>query len=117
MQDVGGFTHLYHERRATAGEVVRGTDASEYSVDGPHAHGGGGHEAADVGENHDECGLAHVRRLTTHVGAGDDEHPRVGVEQQIVCDERRVEATLHHRMTSVADHHAGFAGEQRTVEL
>jgi hypothetical protein len=69
LQDIRRLGHLQHERRAAAGEIVRGADAREDPIERPQYRALRGHEAADVRENGDERRLAHVGALAAHVRA------------------------------------------------
>ena len=80
VQNVRRLRHLDHERRAAAREVVGGADTREDAVDRADRGGLGWHGAADVREDRDQRGLAHVRRLAAHVRARDDQHALVLVK-------------------------------------
>ncbi len=103
VQDVRGLGHLQHERRAAAGEIVRRADAREHAIDRPDARGASRHVAAHAREDHDQRGLAHVRRFAAHVRAGDDEDAASLVQLQIVRHERLIDELLHDRMAALAD--------------
>ncbi|MNF71938.1 hypothetical protein D3C84_538970 [compost metagenome] len=117
MQDVGGLAHLHHEGGAAAGQVVAGAYAGEDAVHQRQFAACRRHEAADVGEQDYQCGLAHVGRLTAHVRAGDDQHAGGVVQGQVVGHEGRVQHLLHHRMAALVDAHAGLVDEARTVQV
>ncbi len=80
---------------------------------GPHTAPVGRDVAADVRQQHDEGGLAHVGGLAAHVGAGDDQHAAPGVELQVVGHERRVREAFHHRMPAALDRDARFRAQGR----
>jgi hypothetical protein len=84
VENVRRFGHLEHEGGAAAGQIVGGADARENAVERPQDRALRRHEAADVRENDDERGLAHVGALAAHVRAGDDEHAARLIEAQIV---------------------------------
>ncbi|MNP98267.1 hypothetical protein D3C85_108810 [compost metagenome] len=117
VQDVGGFAHLDHEGRTATGQVIAGTDSSEDAVDQRQFATGCGHEAANVSEQHDQCGLAHVGGFTTHVRAGDHQHTGVVIQAQVVGHERRGQHLLDHRVTTLRDAHARLADEARAVQV
>lgn len=88
VQDVAGLGHLDHEGRLPAGEVVAGADAGQDAVDRADHRPAGRHEAADVGQQHDQRVLPHVGRFTAHVRAGDDQHATVRIQVQVIGFER-----------------------------
>ena len=57
---------------------------------GPITARSAGTIASHVREDHDERRLPHVGGLTTHVRAGDDQHPAARVEHEIVRHERAI---------------------------
>ena len=59
------------------------------------------HEAAAVGEQHDQRGLAHVGGFAAHVRAGDQQHLARAGKQGVVGDEV-VGLRFHHRMAAAA---------------
>ena len=74
---------------------------------------GGGDEAAGLGEQGDQRGLAEEGRLAAHVGAGDQPQPVVSAERAIVGDEalaRCRQRLLDHRMAAALDLEAGLVG-------
>ena len=108
MEDVAGLAHFDHEGRLPAREVVAGADAGEDAVDRAEFRLRRRDEAADVREQHDQCVLAHVRRLAAHVRTRDHEHASsalaiVAVQPQIVRLERFVAHRFHHRMAAAFD--------------
>ncbi len=117
VQDVRRFAHLHHEGRSAAAEVVGGTDAREDTIDRADTRRTRRHEAAGVGEQHDERGLAHVRRFAAHVRAGDDQHAPRRVETQVVRDERRAVNVFDHQVSAGVDVEPGFVAEVRRDEL
>ena len=68
---------------------------------GPMRRVPGRHEAADVGEQGDQRGLAHVGRFAAHVRAGDDEHAPAIRQAKVVGHERIFQDLLDHRMTTL----------------
>ncbi len=72
MQNSGGFSHLYHESRAAAGQIVRRANAGKNTVDRTYAGPLSRNIAADMRKNDDKCGLAHIGAFAAHVRAGDD---------------------------------------------
>ena len=103
MQDVAGLGHFDHEGRLPAGEVIAGADAGEDAVDRPDQRTAGRHEAADVGQQHDQRVLPHVGRFTAHVRAGDDQHATVRMQVQIIGFERLLAYRLDHRVAAALD--------------
>ncbi|MNU58797.1 hypothetical protein D3C71_479410 [compost metagenome] len=114
MQDVAGFSHLDHEGRLPAGKVVAGADAGQDAVDRADQRAAGRHEAADVGQQHDQRVLPHVGRFTAHVRAGDDQHATVRVQVQIVGLKWLVAHRFHHRMAAAFDLQARLGLQFRT---
>ena len=70
---------------------------------GPSTARRAGTIAADVRQNDDERGLAHVGALAAHVRAGDDQHAARVVEAQVVGDEGFAAGAFDHRMASAVD--------------
>ena len=108
VQDVRRLAHLDHEGRVTAGEIVASANTREDTVDRADARAVCGHETANVGEQHDQRGLAHVRRFAAHVRAGDDQHAAsavisIAVQQQIVRLERIGTHLFDDRMAAAHD--------------
>ena len=83
VQDRRGLGHFHHERRAPAGQVVGGADAGEDAVEGPDHRFLRRHEAAHVGEDGDQRGLAHVGGLAAHVRPGYDQQPALGIQGNV----------------------------------
>ena len=116
VEDVRRLGHLDHERRASSREVVRGADAGVDPVHRADDRGLGGDEASGVGEQHDMGGLAHVGRLSAHVWAGDDEHPALRSEIEVVGHEGRLRERLHHEVPSGPDPDPGLLAQLGTAE-
>ena len=74
-------------------------DAVDRPDDGPFSR----HEGADSSQNHDQGGLAHVRRLAAHVGSRDHEHRRGLIKVHVVWHERAVEGLLDDEMAAADD--------------
>ncbi|KPM85644.1 hypothetical protein AOR10_24195, partial [Vibrio alginolyticus] len=117
VQDAGGLGHLHHEGGASAGQVVRGADAGKDTVHRADLRLVCRHEAAGVGEQHDQRCLAHVGGLAAHVGAGDHQHAAVVAHHQVVGHEGSVGDSLHHRVATAADGDARGLGQVRAHEL
>ncbi|MNS44574.1 hypothetical protein D3C72_770190 [compost metagenome] len=117
VQDVRGFAHFDHEGRTPAGQVIAGTDSGEDAVDQRQLTTGCRHEAADVRQQHDQSGLAHVGGFTAHVRTGDHQHARVVVEAQVVGHERRGQNLFDHWVTTLGNAHARLADEARAVQV
>ena len=118
VEDVAGLGHLDHEGGLAAGQVVAGADAGEDAVDRADHRARGRHEAADVGQQHDQRVLAHVGALAAHVRAGDHQHParvlaRFGLQHQVVGLERLGAHRLHHRVAAAFDPQAGIVHQFR----
>src|SRR6184192_1676578 len=80
-ENVGGLHHLDHEGRQAAGQLVVCTDAREDPVAQPDHGTAGRNEAAHLGQQHDDAGLAKVGRLACHVRAAQEHNLLVaGVE-------------------------------------
>ena len=103
MQDLGGLAHLDHERRLAGGQVVAGADAREHAIQRADGRRIGRDVAADVRQQHDQRGLAHIGRLAAHVGAGDQQQAAVLVEVRVVGHEGLVGEALDDRMTAAGD--------------
>src|SRR6266513_2176442 len=71
-EDVSGLHHLDHEGRQAAGQLVVRADPREDPVAQPDDGTAGRNEAAHLGEQHDDAGLAKVRRLACHVRAAQE---------------------------------------------
>ncbi|MNV30376.1 hypothetical protein D3C71_1216400 [compost metagenome] len=121
VQYLRGFGHLQHEGGLRVGQVVGRADAGVDGVDGPQAATGGGHVAADAGQQHDERDLPHVGRFTAHVGAGDDLHARVGVEARVVGDEAAAgclgQTGFDHGVAAAFDLDAGLGHKLRRAPV
>ncbi len=115
VQDLRGLGHLQHECGLGVGQVVGRTDAGVDRVDGPQAATAGGHMAADAGQQHDECHLAHVGRFAAHVGAGDDLQPLLAAQHRVVGDEAGArhlgQPRLDHGVAALANFDARLFGE------
>ena len=59
-EDVRGLHHLDHERRQAAGQLVVRADPREDPVAEPNDGTAGRDQAADLGQQHDDAGLAKV---------------------------------------------------------
>ena len=103
VEDVRRLGHFEHEGRAAAGQIVGGADARENAIQGPKDRAPRRHEAADVREDDDERGLAHVGALSAHVRARDDEHAARIIEAQVVGNEGFAAGALDHRMAPAID--------------
>ena len=80
-ENVGGLHHLDHEGRQAAGQLVVCADAREDPVAQPDHGTAGRNEAAHLGQQHDDAGLAKVGRLACHVRAAQEHNLLVaGVE-------------------------------------
>ena len=66
-----------------------------------------------MGEHGDQRGLAHVGRLTAHVGAGDDQHAPSLVEFQVIRHKCRLTEALDHRMAAATDAQHRLFTQQR----
>src|SRR5437773_553402 len=66
-ENVGGLHHLDHEGRQAARQLVVRADPREDPVAQPDHGTAGRNEAAHLGEQYDDAGLAKVRRLACHV--------------------------------------------------
>ena len=75
-QDVRRLGHLDVEGRLSRGQVVARADAREDAVDDAERRRLGGHERADLREDHDQRGLAQVGRLAAHVRPGQQDEAR-----------------------------------------
>ena len=102
-QNIGYLGHFHHKGTLAAGQVVGGPHPGENAVADTDVRLVGGHEAAQLGHEHDQGNLAHVGGFSGHVGAGDHGQPVLAVVQiGVVCHEQIVpHHLLHHRMASV----------------
>ena len=107
VQQAGRLEHLDQEGRAPRGQVVLRADAGEDAVHDADPGPLGGHEAAGLGEDHDQRGLAQVGALARHVGPGQQQQlgraRAVGGQRRVVGHEgrripRRTQRGLHDRM-------------------
>src|SRR5258708_6379235 len=99
VEDVGGLDHLNHEGRQPAGDGVVGTDAGEDAIDDADASLIRGHEAARLGQDHEDSALSQVGAFSGHVRPRQEEHPSVLVKAQVVGHEvPRTQRRLHQRM-------------------
>ena len=78
VEDAGGLGHLDHERALTAGELVARADAGEDAIGDADGGAAGRDEAAHLGHEREQRGLANVRAFAGHVGAGDEQERREG---------------------------------------
>ena len=116
VEDVRRLGHLDHEGRTPPRKVVRGADAGVDPVHRADDRGLGGDEASRVGKEHDVSGLAHVGRLSAHVGTGDDEHPSLRPELEIVGHEGRLCERLHHEVPSGPNPDPGLLAQLGAAE-
>ena len=108
IENGGGFHHLDHEGRASAGEIVGGADAREQAIDNAELGAFRRHEAAHLGQNNDERVLAQERRLARHVRPGEQpDAPRACIRRRrkiaIVGDERIADRLFDHGMAAALD--------------
>ena len=115
VEDGGGFVHLDHEGGLSAREVVARADAGEDAVDEADLGGGGGDEAAGLGEKDEQGDLADVGAFAGHVGSGeDDEAGLFGVERGVVGNEASGgHCLVKDGMASVGDPDRSSGGEFR----
>ena len=112
MQDLRGLAHLHHERALAGRQIVARADTREDAIQRADARGLGRHEAADMREQHDQRGLAHIGGLAAHVRAGDQQQAAVVVQFGVVGDERRVGKALHDGMPAAGDLDARRVGQR-----
>ena len=103
MQNIGGFGHFHHEGRATAGQIIRRADAREDAVQTGQRDGTRRYKGPDVSQEGDQGVLAHIGRLTAHVGAGNQQHAAVMIEVGVVGNKRHVAHGLHDGVASALD--------------
>ena len=115
MQDIGGFSHLHHKGRAAAGQVIRRADAGKDAIDRPDLHLLRRDVAADIGQQRNQRGLAHIGTFTAHVRPGDDQHPPLRRQLQRVGDKRLFQHLLDHRMAAFADANARLIAKGRAA--
>ncbi len=84
---------------------------------GPIACRLGGHETADMREQHDQRGLAHIGRFAAHVRAGDDQHAPGIVEGQVVRFEWIAAHLLDDRMAAAHDADAAALDQLRRLPV
>ena len=111
VQDVGRLLHLDHERRVTAGDVVRRTDAREDAIDERNLRRAGRNERTGLRHDGEQRRLPQIRRFPAHVRAGQDHQLRGrAVEADVVRHKRLAGsrgAALDDGMSSVADDEFG----------
>ena len=73
MKDGCRLSHFNHERRTTAREIVRCSDACPDPIKQRQLRFFCGHERTHLGEDADDRGLPQHGALTAHVGSGDDQ--------------------------------------------
>ena len=74
----------------------------------------GGHERADLRQDHEQRGLAQIRRFAAHVGTGQHDEAVVAfVQVHVVGNERRAEQRFDDRMAAVDDVDRGVFDERR----
>ena len=108
-----GLGHFQHERRTAPGEIVGGADARENTIERPQHGALRGHETTHMRKDGDERRLAHIRALTAHVGAGNDEHTAQIVEAHVVGDEGLAAGALDHGMPTLIDEQQGTVDQFR----
>ena len=121
VQDLRSFQHFQHEGGLGIGQIVSGADAGVDGVNRSETTSRSRHVAADAGQHHDDCDLAHIGRLAAHVGTGDDLHALLGTEPCVVGNESPgagfIQAHLHHRMPAGLDLQAGLTRELRRTPV
>ena len=117
VQNIGGFAHLDHKGRTATCQVITGTDPGKDAVNQRQFTAGRRYKAANMGQQHDQCGLAHVGRFTAHVRTGDHQHAGVVVQPQVVGHKRRGQHLLDHRVATLADTHARLFNKARAVQV
>ena len=106
IQDAGRLEHLDHERRFALRNVVRSAHPREDLVHDPDTGLFRRHVASHLRHQYDQRRLPQQRRLTGHVGAGnDDDLLRRVVEQHVVRNVllAHFHQRLDHRVTPFAD--------------
>ncbi len=115
VEDVGGFGHLYHESRAARCQIIRCPDPGENTVDGADVGAVGGYEGTDMGQQHDQRGLAHIGGFTAHVGACDDQHPAIPLKPDGVGDKGIAHHLFNDRMAARLDQDLILVDEGRAA--
>jgi hypothetical protein len=104
-----GLNHFNHERRSSASHVIACTDARVNAVDQTQPHMVSGHKAATLRKDGQQCRLAKVGALATHIWARDEQQGRrsaIIACTQAKCVRHKSSATLlfqsafHHRMAA-----------------
>ena len=105
FQDLRYLGHLHHKGGLTGRQVVRRTDASENGIHHTHMAAGSRYKGADLRHQRNQCILAHVRRFTCHVGAGDDQAAVCTAVQGGIIGYKQAafQHLLHHRVTALGD--------------
>ena len=105
FQNFGDLGHLDHEGGLSGGEVVRCADTGEDGVHDAHMALRCRNEGADLRHQCDEGVLTHIRRFTSHVGAGDDETAVFSAIQGGIVrhEETALEHLFDHRVTALDD--------------
>ncbi len=73
IEDGSDFGHFDEKCRAAAREIVASADARKDAVDDGQLGLARGNEAADLGHQDDERGLAQIGGLAAHVGPGNEQ--------------------------------------------
>ena len=93
-QDVRRLDHLDHKGTETAAQAVARAHAGEYAVHHANASALGRHKASDLRHEHNEPGLAQVRRFTCHIRPRNEhEACAVGAQRNVVRD--KVQIRVH----------------------
>ena len=116
MQDIGGFAHFHHESRTAGRQIIRranaGKDAIYRADDRPFRRD----KTAQMRQQHNQCGLAHVSGFAAEIRAGHDQHPPLfRFKLQIIGHKRLVQHLFHHRVTTGLNRNARFSDQFRRI--
>src|SRR5207247_2179035 len=81
------FRHLHHESRLASYQVVAGSDPCEESIYHADRRTVRGNETANLRNEYDQPNLSEHGRFSRHVGSGENDHPCVFGEGDIVRNE------------------------------
>lgn len=100
VQNVAGLCHLKHKCRLTSGQVITSTDTGHDAVNRSNQRAAGRNVAADISKQDNQGILAHVGRLASHIGAGDNQHAALRVKIKVIRLESLFTHRFHNRVTA-----------------
>mmetsp|Transcript_11407 Transcript_11407/g.23002 ORF Transcript_11407/g.23002 Transcript_11407/m.23002 type:complete len:371 (-) Transcript_11407:782-1894(-) len=113
LEDGGRLEHLRHERRDATRLAITGAHARQDAISDGDLRLVARHERAHLRQQHIDPCRANVRRLATHVRAGDHLQRRLAADElDVILDEANALHALDTRVTASAQQHtlAGVLG-------